>query len=257
MAFANGGAQGVTINSLPRGFQPAQAPIYEHKIIKLVKAASSSQGYWYRPDNMGTPSSSDGDMLITWNNIGVGTGDLTQATDLNKPLIKLDILNASRVLRFDGVDDRLVNTTPAWVSGGVGCVAMVIKFADTTGVKYVLTEGDGGNQAFVRINGATELELGSDTPKALTTDVDTNWKIYVLSIAPGGCTAYINGVSDTVAAGSPNTLSAGGLSLGANSSGSSAKAFDIAELIVARGVIWTATNMLDISNYLNRKFRIY
>ncbi len=56
-------------------------------------------------------ATSDGDVIGVWEDQSGNGNDISQATTANKPILKLDILNSRPIIRFDGTDDRLINST--------------------------------------------------------------------------------------------------------------------------------------------------
>ena len=55
-----------------------------------------------------TPATSDGDVIGAWEDQSGNGNDALQGTTVNKPVLKLSIVNSRPVVRFDGANDDLL-----------------------------------------------------------------------------------------------------------------------------------------------------
>jgi len=63
---------------------------------------------WLKADAIG---SGDGTPISTWFDSTVNNNNFSQSTSANKPLYKINIQNSLPVVRFDGINDTLINST--------------------------------------------------------------------------------------------------------------------------------------------------
>ena len=77
--------------------------------VPFLPPALSNLKLWLRADAI--TGKSDGETITTWNDESGQANDVTQATASKRPIYKTGILNGQPVLRFDGADDILGNTS--------------------------------------------------------------------------------------------------------------------------------------------------
>lgn len=80
----------------------------------------------------------NGDPIATWADSSGNGYDATQATTAHKPSYRTSVINGLPVARFDGVDDRLENTTNSLVAGGAARTVFVVGDGPAAGVTGTL-----------------------------------------------------------------------------------------------------------------------
>lgn len=107
------------------GFSPTSLPGYVDSPFDV--AALRSGGFLFQDAAGATPAVADGDRVRL---ARCGATDYTAASDAASPLL-YDEGGSKWSLEFDGIDDRLTATPPAWV-GSVGSQMIALAFVDTT-----------------------------------------------------------------------------------------------------------------------------
>ncbi len=158
----------------------------------------------------------DGDPVATWSDLsGSGSGnDATQATSSKRPLYKVGIVNGKPVVRFDGVDDDLLE--PVSIAGAktLACVVRLVAIPSSGNAANVSRLACPGS-AFIQwavinaVGGTTGWTCAGDfsgtiTPVACAAPVDTSPHIVIISYSggtntsTGSYTAMVDGVARTV-----------------------------------------------------------
>lgn len=252
MSFAPYGAQGPTINAPPPMVAQGEANL--HPVRKLT-TGTGVVSFWFRPDTI--VGTNDGDAVATWTTIGQSGASLAQASGTKKPLLKLAILNALNGIRFDGSNDDMTSSA-AQFSSGIASIAIVFKLNAVAASKNIVGAASGFGE--FRLDAGSVLEVSCGTARDLSTAPETTaYHIYVISFnGASGATALRDGVSESIVAGTINTGADATWAMGSNGGGSGAFAsMDVVEYISEKNVAWTAQNMQDVSDYLNRRYRIY
>jgi hypothetical protein len=206
---------------------------------------------WYKADAI--TGKVDGDALSAWNDSSAAGHNLAQATGSKQPLYKTGIQNGLPVVRFDGVDDFLkvsfTQTQPetlfvvykirTWGSGNVDmdgggtAGAMALRESSTNGVSLITTLGFEDQVLATGVSGAFHVLTG-----------------YYDELSGNNSTLQLDGgTPDTGDAGS--TGAGGGVTLGANSSGTNAAAIDVAEYLLYSG---TCSDPAAVRSYLKTKW---
>lgn len=196
----------------------------------------------------------DEDVVGGWTDQSGNGNHATQATTANKSLLKLSIVHARPVIRFDGTDDWL-NLVNSIFTLGNATSFLVAKSTPAATNQMSLSAKDPNrwySPAF-QTNNASKCYVGAkviDTP-----DLGSGFNVITLRHDNPDIEAWLNGVS--VGTDSDNNINAlTGLNIGSYDEGTSGfLKGDIAELL-----IYTALSDADrqsIENYLNGRYRIW
>lgn len=185
----------------------------------------------------------DGDPVPTWSDLSGQGNHATQGTAAKQPTYKTGIVNGTPVVRFDAVDD--------WLQTGVMTLAQPISISIVAYWRAVAAEAalfDGRSGALsmsVRRPGAsgTDLRMNAGANGAFASGTVPTTPTVLRFLFDGAASqAWANGVSLGVV--SAGTAIPSGVTLGAFATGASPGNVDIAELVLASGVIpagtWTA-----------------
>lgn len=224
---------------LPTSFSPASIPG-----LKLWLDASQIVGL------------NDGDAVSTWSDASGNGFDATQSVGVVKPVYKTGIRNGKPVVRFDGVDDYLLNASFA---------------VNQPSTWFVVVTTTGGSPSFRFIVDAHDP--GTAREALIYTVATTKWSTYAnVFLDESGTTAgstwksvqaVFNGASSSIVVGGTTTAGnpgssnlSGGYNIG-TIAGTPAYFFggDIAEMGCYDSVL-SAGNLAALQTYLNAKYAL-
>lgn len=243
---------------------------------------SLSPALWLKADAgtnqtaSGTAATADADPVGEWQDQGGNGNHLAQATASKRGTLKLNIQNGRPVIRFDGTDDFLVNTTGLVtvlknVTGG--SIALV-------GKQRTVSAGTDKAWAFASISaaGSTRMALRSDRTAAgkmegggrrldadtfagvLGAVVDTSaFHAHIAVNDYGNAKAYLyqDGTLQATTdpfqtVGSTSNTSSSGVSVGASDNGSPSP-IDLCEVLIL-GRVLTAQELTNLSLYFRSRW---
>lgn len=207
-------------------------------------------------------SFNDDDPVATWTDRSTAGNDATQATEADKPLFKTNILNSQPIMRFDGTDDFLSNTSPVTGSthrtqffvvkaNGNTVTDGFVKWGDeaSSGLDWLVTP-----EVAVRVNGSKVFNTAMGT---------SNFRILTIRF-DGTTTGDIDGWLDGSALGvtsssgaTINTTSTANDAIGKTIITAADEFFsgDIAEIIVYDSAL-SVGNRGTVETYLSDKYNI-
>lgn len=169
--------------------------------------------------------------------------DLLQADAAKRPVVKTNIVNGKRVVRFDGVDDWLRtsfvgNSQFSLVQPLTMFFAVRFRAAYSSSARAIL-DGTGSATAQVYREGSTAIRLqaGGFGPQVETNP--ENWHVYTAKFNGAGSTLRVDGGSET-APGDPGPKDPDGLTLGAGGTGGSCTPIDAHAVAVVSGPVSSA-----------------
>lgn len=189
----------------------------------------------------------DGTALATWTNQG-SEGNLTQGGGTLQPLVKTNILNGNRIVRFDGSNDWMVTPTITALPQPFHIFLVCNVIAGT----YVFDSRSGTQLAFLAFPGGS-LSLYAGTAMIGATQA-----------LPSGFHRwrFATGATDTVhkdgaafASGNAGANGLNGLSVGASNAGGERSQVDVAEIIVYSRVL-DAGEITTVESYLTAKWGV-
>ena len=176
---------------------------------------------WYKADAI--TGHSDGDAISSWSDSSGNGLNLSQASGTNQPLYKTNILNGQPVLRFDGSNDYMNNTSISGFSNAASIFLLQVVRGNQCGGSYELGVNSGVNTGISNIPwcGSTMYSRfsspgGGDTTWAFTPPY-TDEISQVYSGSAHTSNTWENGVSKSSRAANatfstaPNTLTLGAL----------------------------------------------
>lgn len=199
---------------------------------------------WWDADNV---SGGDGDPVSTWPDASSSAWDLTQASTA-RPTIQTNELNTHSVVRFDGTNDSMVNTS---VSVAQPNTVFLVAKRTTSAAQDAFFDGSTTRQAFYT-ESTTNLKFfaGSDID---TGDAPgTAWRYYSVVVNGASSEIWMDGVS--VWSGNPGANTLAGLLVGVD--GGAGTYFldgDIAELIMYDSALGTSDRE-NVEDYLKSKY---
>lgn len=247
------------------------SPVFQSVALGFLPTDISNLQLWLDADDISTlftdsagtiPVTSDGDVVGKWDDKSGNGNHVIQATTAKKPLYKTSIQNSLPIVRTDGVDDVLEDTT-------------FPDFDDIISVFVAVTVQDKINSHIVRLNTDAQAQI-------VGLFVDSTTPFFFRAAAGGGnvditeavsepftviasyvfSTSSAEGFFDQVSVGSaanPGTFNSaiGRLAVGAsNSSGDLGLQGDLMEIIVYNATLSSADRIL-VENYLNNKLAIF
>lgn len=180
-----------------------------------------------------------------WNDRSGNAWHFTQGTSDNRPQIVLGELNSKRVIRFDGVNDRMANASMAargiYRNVSSGWALTVFRRSDSATSTRVLfgssTNNDAGRSRFrcdiaSNVLRLSQLRLDGTIPVTLsgTTSIDSNWHIALWTMDWSSSTGviYLDGEVEATnssfgtSGNTANTDSIGSITVGSNMNGTEA-----------------------------------
>lgn len=208
----------------------------------------------------------DGDAITTWPDLSGNGYDVTQATSGFRPLYKTNIFKGQPAVQFDGVDDRLENTSSnPFTSGEARTIFYVGRQATTTSGLYITFKRSTPVWAYQNYD--------SSGPLIFTDGVNTSSNarsnaVYLMSLTTAATivtirlsgtgsqpTLRINSAPVTVTGGSTPAGDSGGTGFSIGWRGDTASPHNgpIAEIIAYSGVLSDA-GCLSVEKYLAAKY---
>lgn len=196
--------------------------------------------------------------VSSWNDKSGNGYHVSQSTATNQPTYTYSALNSKNVVRFDGANDVLTNTTDTPVGGSTNRTVFVVFNHNSGIIKYpfVLGNSTSTGQAFgisqeiaVRVNsGSRKWSTAVDSTHAIVTIVLDGTSTTDLS-------AWKNGSSLTVSSTAVQTINtAAGFIIGNGPSGGNLQG-DVAEIIVYNSALSTSDRQ-SVESYLSTKWGI-
>jgi hypothetical protein len=189
--------------------------------------------------------------------------DVTQATLASRPKLIQGACNGHSVLRFDGVDDNMANTTYADF-GDTYTVTVVCSFAPTAGVGIFLFEaslGANANTGFSINSSAGATVLGGtdslSTKNVISTFAERDGRFHIFTGINSGTllSLYIDGqLLGTTAYTAPNPSVLSRLSIGASAASGNFAQVDVAAIIIYNVARTDPERIALENNYCRRKF---
>lgn len=176
----------------------------------------SGLSFWAEADRI--TSLNDGDAVAQWNDLTVGAKHLTQSTAGQRPLYKVNIINGLPVVRFDGADDQIDNTSFSLAQPyTIFIVAVKNETVGASGPGTLVDSTTSGNQsAFYFGDGTTTSEpvKVANGGTAITGAAQGNGvaKLFAAVINGAASSLYVNNGSATT--GSPGSNGLSGLRVG-------------------------------------------
>ncbi len=185
--------------------------------------------------------------VVTWLDASGQGNDVTQITEANRPIWKVDILNGLAVVRFDGTDQTLDGTLD-----GVQPYVNFAVFKSNGGNEYVIDTDTTGNVGVMRSFDSDTVGLYSGGALDVDVAATTNYNI-VMGLYDGASSRII--ANGTVATGNPGATTRSNIQVSGWGGGGFFLNGDIAELgqisgIPSDGVI----NLL--GNYLASRYAL-
>lgn len=95
----------------------------------------------------------DGDSVTTWSDLSGQGNDVTQATASKKPTYQTAEINSLPVVRFDGVDDSLANTSFSFMqSASAGTLIVVSRITNPAAAQWVVDLNNAQLSKFQNVN---------------------------------------------------------------------------------------------------------
>ena len=85
---------------------------------------------WLRAEDIS--GLSDGDPVVTWSDQSTQSNDVTQGTAAKRPTFRTSVVNGKAIVRFDGTDDVLVNSSPSGLVTGAGEQTIIVVTSKAT-----------------------------------------------------------------------------------------------------------------------------
>ncbi len=208
----------------------------------------------------------NGTTVSAWNDQSNPRYNVTQATPANQPIYQAGALNGRPVLRFDGINDRLVSTEANAFAFRTGDLSwfIVAKPNDNTTRKTVFGTLNNTNYN-PSTRGIAGGFSGAEYPYAWyrenevvqQTSALNQWVIFGTRRVSGTAYLYRNSVQVGSGSASGDIVNAGALCVGCAGVNQFADFFtgDVAEIIVFNKAVSTAERIL-IENYLSAKYGI-
>lgn len=145
--------------------------------------------------------------VTTWADLSGQGNNATQATQANKPVIRVNIINGKRVLFFDGLNDQIGGTisTSAGVGLSIYVVGKAITAADADGAEMIYCGGDALDEFRINTTPALQCSLNSVlSTSGSALSLNTN---YIFSVIANNINqiAIVNGDPAISAAATYNT----------------------------------------------------
>lgn len=219
---------------------------------------SADSGALYTDAAKTTLAANDDDLIYISTNQGSDAHDIVQATELDRPKLKLSVLNGKPVLRFSVGDERLVGaftgalTQPftVYVVARLDVSVVNANFGD-----YTLLDGDDAtNRMLLRQQDsvdpdAWEINAGSGL---VGSAADANWNIWTVLFNGTSSAFWHNGLLEII--GNAGTQEPDGMSLGDLYGGTTRGWLgDVAEILIYKSNL-SDTDKNQVGNYLANKY---
>jgi hypothetical protein len=209
-----------------------------------------------------TPAVNDGDVVGCWEDQSGNGNDATQATTAKKPVVKLGIVNGKPVVRFDGIDDKLIISSTLNISGAQDRTFFAVcKTSSGTSEPVFSINADSsvaGKRWTVRgASGKLRIEIaGSGYNSALRTTAMSVLAVKLYGSTLGDHILYRNSVSESASGTSTVDTLDTNTQLGSYVSGTAFLNGDIAEILVYNSALSDADRQA-IEDYLDNKYNVY
>lgn len=204
----------------------------------------------------------NGSTVSQWNDKSGNDYNVSQGTASNQPTYQSAVLNSKSVVRFDGTNDRLFNTTAQPVSGSNNRTIFIVfscNSASPTDYSLYFGPSNGGygevmgisQEIAVRVNQGNRVfdQSNSDGSHAFVTFIQNGTNI-------SNFDAWKNGTALSATSTLSRELNTGtGLYLGSHGDNSSFLDGDIAEIIVYNSALSTSDRE-SVESYLSTKWGI-
>ena len=201
----------------------------------------------------------NGSTVSQWDDKSGNNYHVSQATASNQPTFTASALNSKSVVRFDGVNDGLINTGDTPVGGSTNRTVFIVFNFNGTTIDYALVLGYNGalnGKAFgiseeiaVRVNNGNRV---------WTTAVDSTHAIVTIVLDGTSTTdlsAWKNGSSLTASSTATQTIDTqSGVGIGRSPAGNHLNG-DVAEIIVYNSALSTSDRE-SVESYLSTKWGI-
>lgn len=192
--------------------------------------------------------------LVDWS----GSGHHARSTGTARPLLRTNVVNGKPVLRFDGVNDRITATYPAW-SGTIttGTAIMVVKRAAVASAANarIFTTNDLSDGVFENA-GVWAFYKNSSNAVVPIGGTSTNWTVITVKKTSGTQAAvYLNGTkvgADFIPGVTPRP---GFLNFGSSDASTDFFAGDLAEFVQYTPALSDSDRLL-VERYLGTKYGI-
>jgi len=210
----------------------------------------SSLGVYQEHDSKTTPSG-NGDPVGTWEDqSGNGNDVNAPASDIQRPILVTGVVNGLPILRFDGGQ----YLRKAFALNQPYTVYIIFLQDSWTNNDRVFT-GVTNQTIFIQNGISPTLKLYAGSFVADNTDLPLD--------TFGICRVIFNGASSSIriddnvaTTGNPGALSAGGITIGASTTGANDSDIDVAEVFIYNAAI-SGEDDTNIMTYLNDKYNIY
>ena len=202
----------------------------------------------------------NGSTVSQWNDKSGNNYDVSQSTASEQPVYQSAALNSRNVVRFDGINDGLLNTVDTPVGGSTNrTIFVVFNFTAFIGPKYALTLGYNGGPFGTAFGISQEIGVRvGDGNRVFNTSVDTTHAIVTIMLdgtSTSDLSAWKNGSSLGVSSTVVRTLNtSSGIGVGRSSGGANIQG-DVAEIIVYNSALSTSDKE-SVEDYLSRKWGI-
>ncbi len=200
---------------------------------------------------------SDGDVIGAWADQSGNGNDLTQITTSLKPGLRLNVLNTRQVVRFDGTDDRLTNSSFSLAQPMTMFIVSRVFASDVNGATFI---DSFDNVICILFQNSIATTFGVNAGGSFSTANDNNWNIHNVEFDGASSEWFINGAS--VDTGNVGANGYSGLSIGDARGNPNpvlanfALEGDIAEILIYNSILSDADRQI-IENYLNGRYAIF
>lgn len=207
----------------------------------------------------------DGQPVETWEDLSGAGNHATQATEASRPTYKTGILNGKPVVRFDGADDILANSSPALPSGSDARTVFAVFERKSAGTNVIFdygTQSNGQRFGLVVNHSVPETSVAWWGHRWGVADSFTGFTAMTVLVPDGvsntnGASIYIDGVpllSSGTTSGSVQALNTvlGEMRVGGHLSNASSEV-DIAEILIYDRAL-SGSEREDVEAYLMAKY---
>lgn len=217
--------------------------------------------YWFDADSPDTlwqdssgttPATADGAVVGRWSDKTGASRHVTQATEGARPLLKTSVVNGRNVIRFDGVNDWMINSDIG-ITLSASTYYIVVRYDELPLVtKRILAPATGINQSIYP--GGTNIGMSAGT--ALSAAAPASGTLLIVSEFNGANSRMLFNAS-VVATGNAGTGTSSSVQLAAATNGTERWwSGDFCE-VLCYSRITTDSERAQISAYLNDRWNIY
>ncbi len=213
---------------------------------------------WYKADAL---NFSDNTPISVWYDSSGNAQNLSQASNVQKPVLKTNVLNGKPVLRFDGLDDFLSGNISINFQTLQQPLTFCIVYQYTgsnDGAWHTIFSGISSGELFMGLNGSDDLRVsagGGYASMGIKTVPYTQFVVTTIIFA----TTYLEYYENGLLVANPPPVGSGGLSqlnIGSYLSSSLYSAMDVAEIVVV-GKALTTTERQSVETYLGNKWNVF